>query len=127
MKRDSGLTDEQLAGLNGAVAELVHDDVVEGFVAIQTVSFRSILLAKQVGCWLLFTWLDGSIEIDEDYPPFMLVTELLSGEFRDEDRDRDFEVRWAIDDHQQVLWQRYGIHEPPGYYMAVAAERRHRP
>jgi hypothetical protein len=93
-------------------------------VAIQTEPFRNLFLAKQVGCWLLFTWADGSIEIEEDYPPFALVPELLSGTFTDDERTTDYEVRWVVDDRRENLWQRYGIHESPGYYMGLAAKQR---
>ena len=59
----------QVSKLDGAVAELIDRDEVAGWVAIRTEHFRNLLLAEQLGCWLLFTWADGAIEIEEDYPP----------------------------------------------------------
>lgn len=121
--------DTAAARLDEAVAELLRDGVVEGWVAIRVQSFRNLFLRRQLCCWLLFTWSDGSVDLEEDYPPFCLVPELLSGTFRDEDRRGDYEVRWSHGKPREELWKRYGIHEAPGHYLAVAAEqrRKHQP
>lgn len=117
-----------MASLDGAIAELVQADVVVGWVALRTEAFRNLFLVKQIGCWLLFTWENGRrIEIEEDYPPFALVPELLAGTFTHDERATTYDVRWVRDDRRDLLWQRYGIHESPGYYMRLAAQqRRHR-
>jgi hypothetical protein len=124
--QDRGQAEVPVASLDEAVAELVRGGVVEGWVAMRVQSLRNLFLRKLTGCWLLFTWSDGSVEIEEDYPPFHLVPELLSGTFRDEDRHCDYEIRWSGGQHRQELWARYGIHESPGYYMVVAAEQQRR-
>jgi hypothetical protein len=118
--------EERVGALDGSVAELVQDGAVAGWLAIQAASFRNLALAKHVGCWIPYTWPDGSIEIEEDYPPFAFVPEILSGRFRDEDRGADYEVRWVTDDRHRELWERYGLLKEPGYYMGLAAEQRRR-
>jgi hypothetical protein len=121
---ESGAKPVEVAELDGAVAELVRDDAVAGWVAVQAAPFRNLFLAKEVGCWLLFTWADGSIEVEEDYPPFLLLTEMLAGKFHDDIQKLQYEVRWVTDDRRAVLWERYGMHQAPGHYMAVAARQR---
>jgi hypothetical protein len=118
----------RLVVLDGAIAELVRDGTVAGWLAIQTAPFRNLMLVKQVGCWLLFTWADGTIEIEEDYPPFALLPEILEGKLQSEDSGPDYEVRWATE-RRQELWRLYGIHEAPGYYMGRGVKQprdRHR-
>ena len=73
----------------------------------------------------LFSW-DGSIEIEEDFPPYALVPELRSGTWVEEERDASYSVRWVEGERRSELWARYGIHESPGHYMAIAASRRPR-
>jgi hypothetical protein len=116
--------EERVGELDGAVAELVQDGAVAGWLAIRAAPFRNLFLTKHVGCWILYTWPDGSIEIEEDYPPFALVPEILSGRLGDEDHGADYEVRWIADDRRGELWERYGLLKEPGYYMALAARRR---
>lgn len=118
-------TPEQVAALDGAVAELLDGATVRGWVAVQAEPFRNLFLAKKLGCWLLFTWADGTIEIDEDYPPYALVPELLSGTFTDEHRG-DLAVRWATAAQRDDLWHRYGIRESPGHYRGLAAKQHKR-
>jgi len=113
---------EQVADLDGGIAELVKDGAVSGWVAVRVAPFRNIFMIKQIGCWLLFTWSDGSIHLEEDYPPFVVTSELLAGTFRDEGGGAEYEVRWA-DDHRRELWDSYGIHEAPGYYAHLAARQ----
>lgn len=110
---------------DGAVAELLDGATVRGWVAVQAEPFRNLFLAKKLGCWLLFTWADGTIEIDEDYPPYALVPELLSGTFTDEHRG-DLAVRWATAAQRDDLWHRYGIRESPGHYRGLAAKQHKR-
>ena len=98
MTERAGPTEAQVAALDGAVAELLDQGIIAGWVAIQTEHFRNLFLSKQLGCWLLFTWADGSIEIEEDYPPYALVPELLAGTFTDEDRSANYQVVWVADD-----------------------------
>lgn len=125
MNDDGKHLESQVADLDGAIAEFVDDGAVAGWLAVQAAPFRDLLLTKQVGCWLLFTWADGSLEIEEDYPPFALLPELRAGSYHDEDRRTDYEVRWVTGDRRRELWERFGIHEDPGYYMAQAhADRR---
>ena len=81
-------------------------------------------LAEQLGCWLLFTWADGALEIEEDFPPYALVPELLAGTFTDPDRRTIYEVRWIREDRIEDHWGRYGVHHPAGHYMAIAARQR---
>ncbi|MDE9366393.1 hypothetical protein PZ938_12345 [Luteipulveratus sp. YIM 133132] len=118
-------TSEQVAALDGAVAELFDGATVKGWVAVQTEHFRNLLFAQQLGCWILFTWNDGTIEIEEDYPPYALVLDLLTDTFTDEDRG-DLTVKWADAERRDDLWQRYGIHESPGHYMGLAGNPRKR-
>ena len=40
----------RLAVLDGAIAELVHNGKVAGWLAIQTAPFRNLCFVKQVGC-----------------------------------------------------------------------------
>jgi hypothetical protein len=114
----------QVSRLDGAVAELIDRDEVAGWVAIRTEHFRNLLLAEQLGCWLLFTWADGALEIEEDFPPYALVPELLAGTFTDPDRRTIYEVRWIREDRIEDHWGRYGVHHPAGHYMAIAARQR---
>ncbi|MFF5233298.1 hypothetical protein [Dactylosporangium sp. NPDC000521] len=111
-----------VTALDGAIAELVRNGVVAGWLAIQDAPFRNLFLVKQVGYWSLFTWADGSIEIEEDYPPLALLPGIQAGLFRDSDGN-EYEVRWVTDDRRANLWDRYGIHETPGYYMALASKQ----
>ncbi|GIE90163.1 hypothetical protein [Actinoplanes regularis] len=128
MDEDDRDLSARLAVLDGAIAELVHNGAVAGWLAVQAAPFRNLFFVKQIGCWLLFTWADGTIEIEEDYPPFALLRQILEGTFRSDDDGPDYEVRWVPDDRRQELWQRYGVHEAPGYYMGLAAkQRRDRP
>ncbi len=110
----AGPTEAQVAALDGAVAELLDQGATAGWVAIQTEHFRNLVHSKQLRCWLLFTWADGSIEIEEDYPPYALVPELLAGTFTDKDRSANYQVLWVADDrrddatestsHQATTW-----------------------
>jgi hypothetical protein len=118
----------RLAVLDSAIAELVHNGKVAGWLAIQTVPFRNLFFVKQVGCWFLFTRADGIIEIEEDYPPLALLPQILEGTFRSDNGGPDYEIRWATDDHRRELWRHYGIHDAPGYYMGLAPrQQRDRP
>ena len=58
MTERAGPTEAQVAALDGAVAELLDQGIIAGWVAIQTEHFRNLFLSKQLGCWLLFTWAD---------------------------------------------------------------------
>ncbi|MCY1144008.1 hypothetical protein OWR29_38945 [Actinoplanes sp. Pm04-4] len=122
MGEDNRDLSARLAVLDGAIAELVRDGKVAGWLAFQTAPSRNLFLVRQVGCWLLFTWADGTVEIEEDYPPFALLPEILDGTLRSEDGGPDYEVRWATE-RRQELWRHYGIHEPPGHYMGLAARQ----
>ncbi|GAB7044545.1 MULTISPECIES: hypothetical protein [Catenuloplanes] len=113
----------RLTTLDGAIAELVHNGEVAGWLAIQTAPFRNLFSVKQVGCWLLFTWADGTIEIEEDYPPFAVLPGILEGTFPSDDGGPDYEVRWVTDDRRGELRRHYGIHEAPGYYMGRAPKQ----
>lgn len=114
---------QQVAGFDGAIAELVKNGIVAGWLAVQAAAFRNVFLIKQVGCWLLFTWTDGSIEFEEEYPPFALMSELMAGTFRDEDSGAEYEVRWMADGRRRELWDRCGIREAPGHYISLTARR----
>ncbi|MFN8045902.1 MAG: hypothetical protein U0Q08_07605 [Dermatophilaceae bacterium] len=124
MTERAGLTEAQVAALDGAVAELLDQGIIAGWVAIQTEHFRNLVPQQAAGLLALFTWADGSIEIEEDYPPYALVPELLAGTFTDEDRSANYQVVWVADDRRGDAWQRYGIHESPGHYMGLAAKQR---
>ncbi|SDS69706.1 hypothetical protein [Actinoplanes derwentensis] len=73
MNEESRDLSARLAVLDGTIAELVHNGKVAGWLAVQTAPFRNLFFVKQAGCWLLFTWADGTAEIEEDYPPFALL------------------------------------------------------
>lgn len=115
-------TAEDVRDLDGQVAELVRGGTVHGWLAVQANTFRNVFLARQAGCWVLVTWADGSLEIEEDYPPYALVPDLLAGHFADERRG-EYQARWADADRQAELWARYGVIEEPGYYLARSASR----
>lgn len=124
MTNRAGPTEAQVAALDGAVAELLDQGATAGWAATQTEHFRTLVHSKQLRCWLLFTWADGSIEIEEDNPPYALVPELLAGTFTDEDRSANYQVLWVADDRRDDAWRRYGIHESPGHYIGLAAKQR---
>lgn len=118
-------TRQDVAALDRQVAELLDGaSEVAGWAAIKSSSYRDLLLSKQLGCWLLCTWADGTIAIEEDYPPYLLVGDLLSGTWHDEDRAAEYEVRWVCEDRREELWERYGIHESAGHYMAIVDRQR---
>ena len=117
---NSTISEELVAELDGAIAELVDGERVAGWVALRSEPYRDLMLTKHTCCWLLFTWANGSIEIEEDFPPYVLVPELRSGTWVEEARET-YSVRWAEGERQTELWARYGMHESPGHYMAVAA------
>lgn len=116
--------EKRVAGLDGSVAELACGGEVAGWLAFQAEPFRNVFLNKQTCCWILYTWADGSIEIEEDYPPFRLIPEFLARTIRDDAPGADYEVRWVTGDRRHELWERFGIHEVPGYYMGQADRRR---
>lgn len=118
--RPTGLDLEQL---DGAIAELWSGDRLVGWVAVRTESFRNIALAPWHCCWLLFTWSDGSIDMDEDYAPWVLVPELVGGAFTDDD-GVTHRVVWLAGDHRGRLWEQHGIHHSPGYYFGEMHRRR---
>ncbi len=113
----------QIAELDGAVGELVRDEHVAGWVAVEAKTFRTSFFTKSSGCWILTTWADGTVEIEEDHDPYVLVAELLSGTVVYEDHDGEHEVRWVTDHRRAALWERFGVHEPAGHYLALAARQ----
>lgn len=121
-KRDQP-TEAQVAALHGAVAELVSEGSVVAWVAIEGETFRDLFLRKCLGCWILTTWVDGTVEIEEDYDPYYLVAELLTGTVVYENRGA-YRVRWVAEDRRAGLWERYGIHEQVGHYLALEARQR---
>ena len=71
--------------------------------------------------WLLVTWADGRRErIDEDYEPWTWVAELLSGHFVwDRGSARvNFTAEWLTGAERDDAWQKYGILDEVGVYMA---------
>lgn len=120
MRDHDSPTESQVAALDGGVAELVGQDEVVGWVAVKVEPFRNLIFSKRLGCWLLFTWADGAVELEEDYPPYRLVPELLSGTLLDE-QGAVLTVRWVSAEHRDDQWQRYGIHHPAGHYMGHRA------
>lgn len=111
--------------LHRHVAELLDGaGVVVGWIALEKAPYRDLFLSKQLGCWLLVTWADGTIGIEEDHPPYLLVGDLMSGTWPDEDRAAQYAVRWVPDDRREELWERYGIHESAGHYMSIMDRQR---
>ena len=99
-------SEELIAGLDGAIAELVDGERVAGWVALRSEPYRDLLLTEHTCCWLLFSWADGSIEIEEDFPPYALVPELRSGTWVEEERDASYSVRWVEGERRSELWAR---------------------
>ncbi len=111
-------TSRDVEALHRHVAELLDDAGVEvGWIALEKAPYRDLFLSKQLGCWLLVTWADGTIAIEEDYPPYLLVGDLMSGTWPDEDRAAQYAVRWVPEDRREELWERYGIHESEPHWV----------
>ena len=126
MPDHSNPREEPVAGLDGAIAELVDGERVVRWVALRSEPYRDVLLTKHTCCCRLFSWADGSIEIEEHFPPDALVPELRSGSWMEAERDASYALRWVKGERRSELWARYGIHESPGHYTAVAASQRPR-
>lgn len=109
--------------LDGAIGELVRDERVAGWVAVAAETAHTASSTKRSAYWILTAWADGTVEIEEDYAPCVLIAELLSGTVVYEDHDGTHEVRWITDHRSSALWERHGIHEPPGHYLALAARQ----
>lgn len=107
--------------LDGAVGELVRDGRVAGWVAVGAEAARSSSFTSSSGYWILTTWADGTVEIEEDYDPYVLIAELLAGTVVYEDDGGAYDVRWVAHHRRSALWERHGIHEPAGHYLALAA------
>ncbi|QGX08843.1 hypothetical protein EEW87_17715 (plasmid) [Janibacter melonis] len=117
-------TESQVTALDGAVGELIHRDRVAGWLAIQVQPLRDRFLLQNSSCWILITWADGTVELEEDYAPFSLIAEMLGGVVCYEDRGIAYRLRWVAEDQRPRLWERYGIHESVGHYLALAARQR---
>jgi hypothetical protein len=126
MPDHSNPREEPVAGLDGAIAELVDGERVVRWVALRSEPYRDVLLTKHTCCCRLFSWADGSIEIEEHFPPDALVPELRSGSWMEAERAASYALRWVKGERRSELWARYGTHESPGHYTAVAASQRPR-
>ena len=104
----------QLALLDHGIVALERDGTVGGWVATTTGRFWSPgrPTRTQTCVWLLFTWADGTRDrIEEDYPPYALVPELLAGGFSDPERG-EFTARWLTGSERDAAWATHGIHDP---------------
>lgn len=75
---------------------------------------------------MLLTWADGTVELDEDYRPFVLLSDVAAGAWRHLDPKRDYEVRWATGEHRGGLRDRYGILQAPSFYLNLAPHQQRR-
>lgn len=106
-----------------AIASVHLDGVCVGYLATQVEAMRAgFLLRRMERVWLLLTLLDGTVEIEEDYPPrWWSVRELAEGHITWSSlngRDVDYEVRWLTGDARERAWGRYGIVEEVGTYIS---------
>lgn len=117
-----GLKPSDLARLDHGIVALEQDGSVHGWVATTVESFWSPgqPTRTQACVWLLFSWADGTRDpIEEDYPPYLLTTELLNGVVHD-DRGT-FAVRWLRGAERDRVWAEHGINGSPSDYMGLAS------
>lgn len=103
-----------------------------GYLATTVEQMRAgVLLRRQPRVWLLLTRLDGTLDIQEDYAPWVSVSELREGHINWSPNwsahgdDVDYEVRWLTGEARHSAWLLYGLVEDVGKYIARAA-RLHR-
>lgn len=104
--------------LDHGIADLERDGQVCGCVATTTESFWSPAPTRtQICVWLLFTWADATRDpIEEDYPPYALIPEILDGKYTDAERGA-ITARWLTDSEREAAWASHGIHESVTRYM----------
>ncbi len=115
----------ELDDYRDAIASVHLDGAHVGYLATKVESMRAgFLFRRQERAWLLLTRLDGTLDIQEDYPPWAYVLELRNGHINWSSRDGgdvDYEVRWLAGDEKRRAWLRYGIVEEVGTYMGKAS------
>jgi hypothetical protein len=80
---------------------------------------------RQEQVWLLVTWINGRRErIEEDYEPWTYVADLLDGHFKWESGTNEvvFHAEWLSGPDRDDAWEKYGILEAVGAYMAPPDE-----
>lgn len=105
-----------------AVASVHLDGSHVGYLATKVEAMRSgLLLRRGERVWLLLTRLDGTLDIQEDYPPWTYVLELRDGHvnwsWTQGGPDADYEVRWLSGSEREEAWTQYGIVRDVGVYM----------
>jgi len=112
LDHSDGLEPHQVARLDQGIAALERDGQAHGWVATTVEPFWGLghPTRTQTCVWLLFTWSDGTREpIEEDYPPYALVPNILDGQFNDDQRG-PFTVRWLTASERDAAWAARGIH-----------------
>ena len=110
---------EEPLQLHEAVGVLEHDGKPEGWIAAIVDSFWGLArpFGTQKSVWFLVTWADGRRErIEEDYPPYALVPEVVAGIYTSDVGVR-YAVRWLTGVERQSAWETHGIHGPASRYM----------
>lgn len=117
--------DPDLDPFRGGIAVLLEEDgTTAGYVATIVEEFWSPFrpLTWQERVWLLITWSDGRRErIEEDYPPWISVSEMRQGRLELErgpgGEPATFRVRWLEGDDREEAWSAHGITEEVGAYL----------
>lgn len=108
--------DAALDPFRGGIAVLRRDGELAGHVATQVSTFwapLSLSLRRQWWVWFIVVWADGDREPSaEDYPPWTVVGDMLSGRFVWEDDDAhhgEYAVEWLPEEDRQGTLERLGI------------------
>jgi hypothetical protein len=100
--------DPALDVFRGGLAALRRDGEVAGHVATTVTTFWApfkFSRRRQWWVWYIVVWANGDRErADEDYPPWTVVREMLSGTFiwdQDDGHRGDYAVEWLSEEARQ--------------------------
>jgi hypothetical protein len=108
--------DPALDPVRGGVAVLRRDGELAGHVATKVTTFWapfSFSLRRQWWVWYIVVWANGERErAEEDYPPWIVVTEMQSGIFTwdaDDLHQGQYAVEWLPESEREAVLADLGI------------------
>lgn len=111
----ASVSPDDVRSLDRGVGELWREGRHHGWIACRVESFWGLgdPFRSRLRVWIRCSFPDGrSLPVDEDYPPYHCVPELLGGRWASADGTR-YEVRWYDGDEREIAWRRHGLTDGP--------------